>query len=93
METVYQCECGQWSRAKMKILTDGKAICLCGREMTLTQKDLKPLKNKLKSFDEELKEIWEKNKEPVQRHGYRFWDNYAQAFVKGCRRGAGNKQE
>jgi hypothetical protein len=89
METVYQCECGQWSRKKMKILTEGKAICLCGKEMQLTQKDIAPLHSKIKSFDAELKEIWENNKEPIRKHGSRFWDSYAHAFVTGCRRGTG----
>lgn len=42
---VYECECGQWSRAQYKILDKGKAICRCGKEMALTTRRLKKLKS------------------------------------------------
>jgi hypothetical protein len=57
VQEIYQCECGAWSRKEYKILTDGKAICTCGKEMILTQRALEPLKSKLPV----IKQIEEKN--------------------------------
>lgn len=86
MEKVYQCECGLWNRKKLKELTDGKAICICGKEMQLTIKDIKPIENKLKSIDKIIQEEYYNKKEQLKPRGKRFWVNDEFKFVDGCRK-------
>jgi len=86
MEDVYICECGLWNRKRLKELTDGKPICVCGKKMKLSQKDIQPLQKTLVSVDKMIEIEHFKQKEQIRIHGKKFYDKYNpnQGFTDGC---------
>lgn len=73
---IYKCDrCGAWSRVEYKILTDGKAICMCGAEMRKAWKILKEMENPQKTayrfaLSIKTKQDMKKKKRRKRRNAY-----------------------